>query len=1178
MRAKRIGSLFVILALIQLTPPTVSPAFAKHKKARKVSDDGPQRSIRQEGALEPKKEYGFDASVQKTKDLRPTGDLRKGPGLNSAALDQTQAEELMDEKLDEEIKLAQQLLDYETGCEEVSPVRFRLADMFWEKSKRAFFRANDSSVSEAERAKQSEEMKSLQQQSLTYYQKISEDCPNYTDTPKVLFYYGRALTELERPKEGAALFKQIIKDYPGAEWVPQAWFMVGEYYFNSAGDANAALKAYTKATEFPNSPIYGFAVYKQGWCYINVAEWQQAENKFHDVVRISEDAKQPIDEKQRRQLRKEAIKDFVRTYANIGSAANALQKFRAVGNAQELPQMMENLGNWYIGQGAHGNVVTVYHDLIRTYPNSTRLAVFQGRVVDAVSRLGSPKDTVKEVKLLTDYYVGLKQRFGSAAAGAERDSMKKDLAEAQDIAENTIRRLATEYHKEAKKLRGSAQEREFAFALELYKNYLTVFPKPIENSEVNYVFFMRFYYAEVLYKLEHFLEAAQNYDAVVELNPRPSDPKEKEIVLAAAEEAVRSYDELVQDLDRKTPPDISGTAPKVIPDVKQQLISACKRYIEYVGSEGDKIVEIRYKMARIYYTYNHFDQAAPAFNDIVTNHPASTVACYSANLALDIYNGEKDYRALKAATRAYLDNQKLACGAEDRTRFAKIEEQASFHLIKTDFEEKKRYLAAGNSYMQFYKDYPTSEFADDAVYNAAVNYDLGNRLDKANEVRRFLVEKLPNSHLVPETLYNIAQSYERIVDFENASKYLDLFSKRYPKDTRSKDAVFNAALYRATLHDFAGANEGRQNYIKLYPNDQDVHTVAFSICESTEEEAQFMEEQAHAEHRMNEMDRPIARKWQDAHDCYFTYIKNNKYASADPDLVCHAQFRRGEIMRLKTKYDKGAQEQKKFLLKMWPQWKKVGVAKAPRCAAAIAELTFRDLAAPFKKYTELTIAELNPTPKGKKAFDASIKAKTTERDVLVEQYKGVAELGVAQWALAALFSIGEAYRDSIEKLLNAPIPDRIPGYKLTAEDKNLLRQQLRDMAKQIDDTAVDAYKLCVNKANELGLYNKWSVRALDQLQKLRPQEYPLVVERLVPVTFADPLTVQRNGLVIADGDELKPVRLRFKEREVAKDPAAGAASDAAKPAATAPAAAAPPPPAAAPQVPSDVPSPVEETN
>ena len=90
--------------------------------------------------------------------------------------------------------------------------------------------------------------------------------------------------------------------------------MVGEVFFNNDNDAPKALKAYKKAAEFPTSPIFGFAVYKQGWCFLNTGDYDLAQEKFSEVVRISDDPGQDLDQKGRLSLRKEALKDFVRDY------------------------------------------------------------------------------------------------------------------------------------------------------------------------------------------------------------------------------------------------------------------------------------------------------------------------------------------------------------------------------------------------------------------------------------------------------------------------------------------------------------------------------------------------------------------------------------------------------------------------------------------------------------------------------------------------------------------------------------------------------------------------------------------------------------------------------------------------------------------------------------------------
>ncbi len=1141
-----LGLFFTMAAASIIVPSTSEIAQAKRrKKAVKKHRGGgdPSRQIKKEGDLEPKKDYGLDEEITKTKEIQTNlGEQR--PTLSPDELKRAEAEALMDEKLDEEIELARRLLELETDCDAASPVRFRVADLYWEKAKRAFFKANDFKTPEAERKKWDDLRKRLQSTTIKNYQKIVDECEGYKDYSKVLFYLGKALDEVDRHQEATEYFKRIIKDFPGSEWEPNAWFMIGEYYFNTANDALKAIKAYQKAATFTKSAVYGFAVYKQGWCYINTGDWDLAKERFKEVVTISEDPQNQLDHKGRLSLRKEALKDYVRAFSHVGDAKNALKHFYQLGGKDSVVMMMELLGKWYIEQGAHYDVIHVYRDLIKNYPRSTRLPIYQGYVVDAASRLNDKKATVAQVKLLTEYFQKVRERVAKGDLDpGQKDNIEKDMREAEDIAENTLRRLALEYHKEAKKLRGTAQDRTYRYALELYKHYLAVFPEPKPDADVNYVFFMRFYYAEVLYKMEQFGEAANNYDAVVDMNPHPKEEKEKQIVLAAAEESVRSYDELVQDLDRKNPPEISGTDPKPIPPIKQKLIDSCLRYIKYVGAVGDKIVEIRYKMARIYYTYNHFDKAAPAFNDIVTNHPDNSVACYSANLVLDIYNGRKDFVHLKEASHAYHENNKLACGDEDRAKFAKIEESSTFLLIKGEYEDQKKYIAAANAYLAFYKSFPKSEYADDAVYNAALNYDLGMRLDKAIEVRKFLVEKLPDSSLVPETLYNIAESYERVVDFESAAHWLELYAKRYPDDPKSKDAVYNAGLYRATLRDWAGGKAGRERYLSLYPKADDAPDVAFAICESLEEEANATESKS-KRNRGAAADRAIREKWEAAHNCYYNWIKNGSYVKHDTDKFCYGQFRRGEIMLKKTHYEKGYEEQKNFLLRNWPSWKKHGASKLPRCATAVAELMFRDLEPRMKKYRDIRISELNPTDAGKKKFEASIKTKTKERDALVEQYKKVVEVGVPEWALAALFYIGELYRDSIEKLLSAPIPNKIPGYKLTDEDKQLLRNELKNMVVPIEATAVEAYQLCVSKANELGVYNKWSVRALDQLHELRPENYPMVVERLVPLDFPDELKVQTNSIVVQDGELIKPAEVRVAMNDDTSPPVAKPAKEA----------------------------------
>ena len=66
-------------------------------------------------------------------------------------MDSRQLGALVDAKLDEEISLAKQLISFDNTCDGASPVRFRLGDLYWEKSKRAFFKSQDLDLPQRER-------------------------------------------------------------------------------------------------------------------------------------------------------------------------------------------------------------------------------------------------------------------------------------------------------------------------------------------------------------------------------------------------------------------------------------------------------------------------------------------------------------------------------------------------------------------------------------------------------------------------------------------------------------------------------------------------------------------------------------------------------------------------------------------------------------------------------------------------------------------------------------------------------------------------------------------------------------------------------------------------------------------------------------------------------------------
>jgi tetratricopeptide (TPR) repeat protein len=1114
----------------------------KGKKKNKSSLSA--RKIKREKSLSPKKETRLDDEISKTEEIVVAKDEAQRPILDLNNLGEGTLKSLLDEKVDEEIGLARNLLEFERTCEGIAPVKFRLANLYWEKSKRAFFRANDFKNSEASRKRYSAVMLKLQQRTVRYYDQIIEDCPGYSLFTKVLFELGKTWFELEHYEDGFRHLRRIVKEYPNSEWNIQAWFMIGEYYFNTLGDAKKAYKAYTEATRDPRNPVYGLAVYKQGWCHINRGEWDLALDSFKEVLKVSGDPSNPLDKKGRLSLRREAIKDYVRSYSHIGLPSRAYTAFRKITKGSDVQLMMEHLGNWYLGRDEHQSAITIYRELLKRFQNSTRNPLFQGRIVDAVDKSGGGIAVVKEVKALTKYFKESRKKLGQKSLNKKKSaSILKNLQDAEGEAENTLRRLALAYHKDGKKLaaQSRAQKAYYTTAYELYKHYLEVFPEPKADADVNYVFFMRFYFAEILYFQEKFLAAAQNYDAVLAMSTSVKSDREKKIRFLAAEDAVRAYDELAQDFDRETPPKLGGTKAKKIPSVKRKLIDACQRYIDIVGNSGERIVEIRYKMARIYYTYNHFDEASPAFDSIVRDHPEHDVACYAANLALDISNGRQDYKSLRSLSRSYMANKKLqaSCrknsGEEDIERFSAIEAKATFYMIKKDYEDAGKFIKAGNAYLKFHKEYSQQKgresVAIDAVYNAALNFDRAQKLKRANDIREFLVKTFGqgegrNNPLVADTLYNIAQSYDRVVDFRKAAQKYEIFANAYPKDRRTRDALYNAGVYRSTLKDYKEAEALRRRYLQLYPGANDSLLVTFAMCESFEQQANEMG---------TRQKRASLAQWKKTTTCYESWANNRRFVAKDPDRHCLAASRRGEIYRTNLDNENGYKGQKRIVLSLWNKLRKGDKSKASRCAAAVGQIMFRETESLRGNYTKQKIAALNPLKKNR--FDRSIAKKVSARDRLVSQYKKVAQVGDANWSLASLYMIGDAYRESIKKLLAAPIPNKLPGYTLGEEDKANLRQQLHTLSQPIEALAIDAYELCVSTANRLGVYNSWTIKASEALQEMNPQAYPRIEERMPALNFASNLSLPEPRAIRWQNNRYVAFRLEDALVNKAKTPA-----------------------------------------
>jgi len=213
---------------------------------------------------------------------------------------------------------------------------------------------------------------------------------------------------------------------------------------------------------------------------------------------------------------------------------------------------------------------------------------------------------------------------------------RSDVEACEKVYRDTSKELALNRHKEAQK----TQDRDtYQLAKHLYAGFLDHFPKDSDAYD------LAFYYAELLYREEEWKAAAEQYTKVVEMNPSGKYAKE------TAYAAVISWKNALNlDAEGASPEDrallakaqkekAKGGKPTevAIPENQTKMIAAFDTYIKYVPDAPESAV-IKYRKARIFYEFNHFDEAAKLFGEIVEQHKGHELALYSADLMLDSLN------------------------------------------------------------------------------------------------------------------------------------------------------------------------------------------------------------------------------------------------------------------------------------------------------------------------------------------------------------------------------------------------------------------------------------------------------------------------------------------------------------------------------------------------------------
>lgn len=154
------------------------------------------------------------------------------------------------------------------------------------------------------------------------------------------------LETARRPAESVAVYALLLRERPRSRWAPHAHLALAESHFLAAALPTARAH-YEQVLQGDDASLRDYARYKLGWVAFNELEYAAA---FALFVRVANEG-EPM-------LRREALRDAVRTYAQFGAAHEAASTFAALDRTRTT-WMLERLAQHYEEDGKAAEALVV---------------------------------------------------------------------------------------------------------------------------------------------------------------------------------------------------------------------------------------------------------------------------------------------------------------------------------------------------------------------------------------------------------------------------------------------------------------------------------------------------------------------------------------------------------------------------------------------------------------------------------------------------------------------------------------------------------------------------------------------------------------------------------------------------------------------------------------------------
>jgi TolA-binding protein len=395
----------------------------------------------------------------------------------------------------------------------------------------------------------------------------------------------------------------------------------------------------------------------------------------------------------------------------------------------------------------------------------------------------------------------------------------------------------------------------------------------------------------------------------------------------------------------------------------------------------EKLADLDWRSGNLALAHGWHERAAEDFGRLATRHPGDARAPAAAER-----RGDALFWLGRFADAGEAYEQALATATRAGAGADSIARRARAALPICAFREAEAAVAADSTayarhamlFERVATRFPAYQHAALSQYRAGLAHFRAGDTREGVRAMEALIAGFPKSDLRRDAHLEIARAWDARKERERAAEAYADFAARYPHDAAARDAWLRGADLFAEAGRDARADTLRLAYVRRYPDD---HAAAMEIYEALAR--RDLASVGPGRPLASLLDKPRAKRAARAPSHLAEYLRR---AAKHPDLAA-----KGLIAEVRFKEGEEARE--------------------PYAAAK--------LRLPLKK---------------------SLAAKQSLLDAALGRYRACADLGVAEWAHAAAFRIGEALVSFGEALEASERPADLSGDDLRAYDEVLLQQ------------------------------------------------------------------------------------------------------------------------------------------